>query len=351
MSAVAAEPQTQPSCTRRPARSAGDECRPRLSVGLPVYNGENYLKEALESLLGQSYENFEIIISDNASTDGTADICRRYEKQDSRVRYIRQPRNLGPASNRNFVAEAKGELFMEAYHDDLWARNFVKSCVTALDEHPRVVLAHSWVAAIDGTGDVMQAMEYPLATDSLSAPERFQSLLFGTGGNDYGLIRAEAGSGVIRGEVLRRIAPLGSFYHADSILTVESALHGPFHQIRDWLYFRRDHPDRALHANPTVRNWCANMDPHRTDRLRHPLVRLYGEYLWGYVAAIRRAPLSSADRRECYRHLAAWAAGRAAHGGMLQARELAPIPPPAITSEVVNATVGGRTSRAPLAPL
>ena len=68
---------------------------PRLSIGIPVYNGENYLAETLDSLLGQSYENFELIISDNASTDGTAGICRRYMKQDSRIRYICQPRNIG----------------------------------------------------------------------------------------------------------------------------------------------------------------------------------------------------------------------------------------------------------------
>ena len=65
---------------------------PRLSVGLAVYNGENYLSESIEALLGQSYEDFELIISDNASTDGTADICRSYAKQDSRINYIRQPR-------------------------------------------------------------------------------------------------------------------------------------------------------------------------------------------------------------------------------------------------------------------
>ena len=76
---------------------------PRLSVGLPVYNGEDYLAESLEALLGQTYEDFELIISDKASTDGTADICRRYEKQDSRIRYVWQPRNIGLAPNYNFV--------------------------------------------------------------------------------------------------------------------------------------------------------------------------------------------------------------------------------------------------------
>ena len=79
---------------------------PRLSIGLPVYNGENYLAESLDALLGQSYEDFELIISDNASTDGTADICRRYAKQDSRIRYVRQPRNIGCAPNHNFVLAA-----------------------------------------------------------------------------------------------------------------------------------------------------------------------------------------------------------------------------------------------------
>jgi glycosyltransferase involved in cell wall biosynthesis len=319
---------------------------PRLSIGLLVYNGENYLEEALDSLLGQSYEDFELIISDNASTDGTAGIGRHYEKQDSRIRYIRQPRNLGAALNRNFLlGQARGELFMEAYHDDLWARDLLKHCVSALDEYPHVVLAHCWTAAIDGRGNITQATDYPLATDSPRASERFRSILFGTGGNDYGLIRTDEGCGVIRADVLHRIAPLDSYYHADRIPTIEIALHGPFHQTRDWLYFRRDHPDQAAHA-PTVRSWCANLDPRRADRLRHPLVRLYGEYIWGYIAAIRRAPLSSADRRDCYRHLAAWAAGRAAHGAMFQARELAPIPPPAITSEMVDATVAGRQSRA-----
>ena len=156
---------------------------PRLSIGLPVYNGENYLAESIDALLGQSYEDFELIISDNASTDGTADICRRYEKQDSRIRYIRQPRNIGLSPNHNFVLQqSRGELFKWAAADDLYGRDLLKRCVDALDEHPDVVLAHSWEAAIDEAGNVTQAMDYPLATDSPRAPERFRSILFGSSG-------------------------------------------------------------------------------------------------------------------------------------------------------------------------
>src|ERR1700743_3284119 len=99
---------------------------PRLTIGLPVYNGEKYLAEAIAALLGQTYKDFELIISDNASPDGTADICQRYVQLDSRVRYIRQPKNIGLAPNHNVLVEqARGELFKWAANDDLYARELV----------------------------------------------------------------------------------------------------------------------------------------------------------------------------------------------------------------------------------
>jgi glycosyltransferase involved in cell wall biosynthesis len=290
---------------------------PRLSIGLPVYNGEKYLAESLDTLLGQSFEDFELIISDNASTDGTAGICRRYRKQDSRIRYICQPRNIGAAPNHNFVVgQARGELFKWAASDDLYARDLLKCCVDALDEYPHVVLAHSWTALIDSAGQVTEAIEYPLATASLRAPERFQSMLYGKAGDDS--------YGVIRTEVLRRTSLHDSYHHADRTITTEFVLHGAFYQVPDWLYCRRDHPDRAERARPTVRARCANLDPRRADPWRHPAIRLYAEYLWGYVAAIRRAPLSPADRQECYRHLARWASSRALPGRTRRAGEPGP---------------------------
>ena len=280
---------------------------PRLTIGLPVYNGENYLAEALDDLLGQSYADFELIISDNASTDATPDICRRYQKQDSRVRYVRQPHNIGLAPNHNFTVEqARGELFKWASHDDLYARDLLKCCVDALDEHPHVVLAHSWTAMIDGSGTITEKAEYPLATSSSRAPERFRSALFADGGDDYG--------GVVRTVILRRTPLHGSYHHADRTVMTEVALYGPFYQVPDWLFFRRDHPERAERACPTMRTRCANMDPRRADRLRHPAARLYGEYVWAYAGMIRRAPLSAADRRECYRYLVQWTASRALPG-------------------------------------
>jgi glycosyltransferase involved in cell wall biosynthesis len=298
---------------------------PRLSIGLPVYNGEVYLAEAIDSLLGQTYDDFELIISDNASVDGTAEICRRYAAQDSRVRYVRQPRNIGLAPNHNAVfAESRGELFKWAAADDLYARELLERCVDALDEHPEVVLAHAWEAAIDESATITQALEYPLATDSRSAPERFRSFLFGSSGlfetsdgvmvrlDNRGILRACDGYGVIRADVLRQISPLGSYHHSDRILIAELVLRGPFHITPEWMYFRRDYSDRSYNASSTVHDRCVILDPGRVSRLRHPTVRLLAEYGWGYVEAIRHAPLPAADRRECYRQLARWSLDRLA---------------------------------------
>ncbi len=88
-------------------------------------------------------------------------------------------------------------------------------------------------------------------------------------------------------------------------------MHGPFYMVPDWLYFRRHHAGQGGRRS-SVRGRCANLDPRRANRIRHPVARLYAEYIWGYVAAIRRAPLSPADRQECYRILARWVASRAA---------------------------------------
>lgn len=310
--------------------------RPRLSIGLPVYNGEEYLAESFDALLGQTYEDFELIVSDNASTDGTEEICRRYAAKDSRIRYLRLPRNIGATPNHNLVfTESRGELFKWASHDDLYGRDLLRLCVDALDARPEMILAHSAQAVVDGDGKVTVPYEYTLATDSPSAPERFRSLLFEPGGDDF--------YGVLRADVLRRVKPLDSYHHADRTFVAEIALHGPFHQVPELLYFRRDHPTRAERANPSKRSRCVNLDPRRKGLL-HPTPRLLAEYLWGFVSAIRRAPLSSADRRACYRHLSAWASSRVRPGAGERVEDRAPVDPSLLTVSV-DELVAGREGR------
>ncbi|MPY81433.1 MAG: glycosyltransferase, partial [Actinophytocola sp.] len=239
--------------------------------------------------------------------DGTADIGRSYAAADPRIRYFRQPTNTGAAENHNFVfRQAKGEYYKWASHDDLYGRDLLLRCVQTLEENPQLVLTHAWQAIIGADGEIIAPVEYPLTTDSPDAPERFRSMLFGVGGDDF--------YGVIRSDVLRRTNLQESYHHADRVITAELALYGAFAQVPETLYFRRDHPDRAERATPSMRARCANLDPRRANRLHNPPVRLVAEYLHGFVRAIRRAPLSSADRRRCYLYFSQWLASRALPG-------------------------------------
>lgn len=272
---------------------------PRVSIGLPVFNGENFLTQALDALLGQTFTDFELIISDNASTDGTESICRTYASQDDRVRYVRQARNKGGAPNQNLVLElARGELFKLAAHDDLYGPALVERCVELLDEHPDAVLCHADMAYIDADGAVIGRYDYTMATSSPSAPVRFRSLLFTEGGDDE--------YGVIRTDVLRRVRALGSFYNPGRPYVAELALHGRFLQVPELLYYRRDHPDRG-DRSPTVQALCSRLDPERAGQ---STLRLFGEYVAAYVGAVRRAPLPVRDRAACYRAVIEWLTAR-----------------------------------------
>jgi glycosyltransferase involved in cell wall biosynthesis len=276
---------------------------PRLTVGLPVYNGQNFLTESLDALLAQTYTDFELIISDNASTDATEEICREYAARDPRIRYVRQPVNIGANPNHNFVVQvARGEFLKWASHDDLYAPQLLESCVEALDERRDVVLAHAHMAIVDAQGGLVEKYDYRIETDSPDAPTRFRSLLWTDGGDDQ--------YGVIRTDVLRRVTPIASYHNPGRTLVAELALHGPFHQVPEVMYFRRDHPGRGDRRG-SINAICENLDPNRRGQSSS---RLVAEYLAGYVAAIRRAPLSAADRRRCYQYYLEWLGRRVMRG-------------------------------------
>ena len=116
--------------------------QPLVTIGLPVYNGMPHLRAAVDTLLAQTYPNVEIIISDNASTDGTGEFCRALAEVHPRVKYFRNPQNIGPAANfRRVLERARGELFMWASHDDKWNTTFVAALAATLATAPTAVLA------------------------------------------------------------------------------------------------------------------------------------------------------------------------------------------------------------------
>lgn len=128
---------------------------PKVSIGMPVYNGGAFLRDALDSLMKQSYSGFELIISDNASNDETEAICREYASKDKRIRYIRQPINCGAIANFRYVLnEAMGEYFMWAAHDDLWDCNYIEELMFTLKKHNCCALAYGKTSLIDSKNKV-----------------------------------------------------------------------------------------------------------------------------------------------------------------------------------------------------
>jgi glycosyltransferase involved in cell wall biosynthesis len=302
---------------------------PRLSVGLPVYNGETYLPEALDALLGQSYPDFELIISDNASTDSTRNIVEAYAVRDARIRYFRHERNRGSTYNHNFcITSARGEFFKWVSDDDLYHPSLLERCVEALDERPDIVLAHAWTAYMDDSGVITDRLDYPLTTDVQDPVKRFVSLLYTQGGDDI--------YGIIRMSVLRRVRLFGSYHLADRTFVAELALHGPFFNVPEFYYFRRDHPGRTSRSGGNIRPRCVRLDPRRANVWRHPMARLIGEYLLGFVSAIHRSPISRRDRRSCYRELMLWIL---AHANPKYRLELLKSPDPAFRAIGTNSRV------------
>lgn len=136
--------------------------RPKLvTIGLITFNGAPTIRRAIDSLLAQTYKNFELLISDNASTDKTADICREYAARDPRIRYIRQEKNLGAAGNLYFAPHAaRGEYFMWAADDDWWDKTFVETLVSALERHPEYGIAMSSYNLVNPDGTLRKRVSF-----------------------------------------------------------------------------------------------------------------------------------------------------------------------------------------------
>ncbi|WP_066380768.1 MULTISPECIES: glycosyltransferase family 2 protein [unclassified Anabaena] len=280
---------------------------PRLSIGLPVYNGDKFIPAALDSLLAQTFTDFELIISDNASTDNTEEICRAYAAKDNRIRYYRNNENIGCARNFNRVFElATGEYFKWAAHDDLHAHDFIMKCIEVLDKDPTVILCHSHVYFIDEQGEFLQNYDIQLKADSPKNYQRFHELL--TKHLCYPIY------GVIRSDALRKIPPMGSYGNADGIFLLRLGLVGRFYEIPEYLFFARSHPqqsmsmffpDYLLFTNnnpqysldklPDYHAYTVWFDSSKQGKILFPHWRM----LWEYIASIHLLRLNLYDQIRC----------------------------------------------------
>jgi glycosyltransferase involved in cell wall biosynthesis len=279
---------------------------PRLSVGLPVYNGEAFLDRAIASLLAQTYRDFELIISDNASTDATESICRAFAVRDPRVRYSRNETNLGAMGNFCRVfAVARGELFKWAAHDDEHEPDFLARCVAALDADPGIVLVYTRAREIDETGATLCVKSTGIDGGNREVAARFGELVR----RDYPCIPA---FGVVRADVLRRTGLFANYADCDRVLIAEIGLQGRVVELTEPLFVHRQHPNRSVLQFRSRQTRNAWFDPSLAGRPAFP----YTKQFRGYLGAIRRAPLTSAERLQCVRVMGRWLVRNA--GGLLE---------------------------------
>jgi glycosyltransferase involved in cell wall biosynthesis len=272
----------------------------KISIGIPVRNGQHHIRDAIDSIIKQTYQNFELIISDNASTDETAAICQQYAAADPRIKYYRQPENIGAAANFNRTFQlAEGAYFKWAAHDDVLEPTYLEQCVAALQRNPDAVLCQSLVKIINDQGQCLHTYNHAaFGTDSPRASERFAARLTPRYCMDvFGLIRSDA---------LRRTGLIRYHLGSDRTLLVELALLGRFLLVPEFLFLNREHPRRFKRQYRHPRSelgWYAPSKAGRNLQDSWRMLRTWVFYLKS-LRLVRRHVAERSERMRCYGHLA-----------------------------------------------
>lgn len=270
------------------------EKTPRISIGLPVYNAEKYLRCALDSILSQTFTDFELIISDNASTDSTPAICEHYANMDGRIRYSRNAKNLGAAENFNKVFQrARAEYFKWMAYDDMCLPPFLERCLEVLERDPGVALCYPKTVLIDESGNEIIKYDDRLHMMHGAPHERLRHYLTKVN-------LANAVFGVIRASVLRETRLLGKYFGADYILLMELCLRGKFYEVHDHLFLRRDHERNSRRlSRKEISIWW---DSSRKTVYKFIQSRLVSEQF----LAINRCGLGWYEKGLCYAQIGRW---------------------------------------------
>lgn len=215
----------------------------RVFIGVPVYNGEAYLADALESLLAQTHRDWVALVADNASTDRTAEIAQSFAARDPRVRYHRHERNLGAAPNFNYcVAQASGSYFKWMAHDDKCLPTYLERCIARLESDPGAVLCHARAKHIDGDDRITGSYTREWNFNDPDPAARFAAAM----ALDHACVTV---FGVMRLDVLRQTPAIAPFVGSDRSLLAELALHGRLEYVPEELFLWRDHPTRSVRLN------------------------------------------------------------------------------------------------------
>jgi glycosyltransferase involved in cell wall biosynthesis len=279
---------------------------PLVSIGLPVYNGENFVAEAIQCVLDQTFSNWELIICDNSSTDRTVAICRVFADRDSRISVHQNARNMGASFNYNEVFRfSRGKYFKWMAHDDLFAPQFIESCIKELEKDERLVLVFPKMCHVAVDGRLLRRQASELSVLGPTAESRAKQVMsLATQGMDFIWLTY----GLIRREVLEQSGAMSLFAGQDQLLLFKIALRGGIKQLKEEMFFRRDHAEASTcKRGSTVRERAkfAYADDNR--RLVLPWCRLLKEHL----VCVLHSPIPFRSRLRCTgavlkRFLAAW---------------------------------------------
>lgn len=280
-----------------------------MTIGVPVYNGARYLRQCLDSLLAQTFADFTLLISDNASTDATKEIAESYVRLDARVRYHRHAANVGMYGNYEFLMRSAGTRYLKiANADDFWAPEMIAEAVHRLEEDPSIALCYPLMTKVDADGNPTDQYDYRLHLMEDDATVRFRRVL-----TEIRLINHL--TGVVRTAAAQRTVPIPRMTGFDRILVAELALHGKICQVDEYHYFRRFHEQASSHLRDSEAHQVAYVLPAGAKALRFEAWREHFELL-------RRAAASPVGAGAKVR-VAAWLLRRAAWDRQRLGRELA----------------------------
>jgi glycosyltransferase involved in cell wall biosynthesis len=267
----------------------------KVSVGLPVYNAEKYLASCLQCYVDQTYDRFEVIISDNGSTDGTEKICRDFAARHPFIRYYRQEKNQGAGWNYNEVLRlSQAPYFKWGAYDDLVSPEFLGAAVAALDADPGAVLSYGITVLIDADGKETDRFADPMRIQQDRPSLRLHEYL-------HKVRLTNAIYGVIRKDKLLATGGLPQYVSGDVVLLAELAMLGTFHELPGSLFYRRIH-DGAYVSNKTWSQRATWFDPKNKGKLILPT----WTHLFNYIKSIRRTPMSGKEKLNCYGVFARW---------------------------------------------
>ena len=271
---------------------------PEVTIGLPVYNGEKHIGATIASILGQTFEDLVLVVSDNASTDATGEVCKEFAAHDDRVHYVRRATNIGGRANFHATLELAppSPYFKWAGHDDVLEPRFLERCVAYLDAHPSAVLCQTLLRAIDGDDRPLPDPGPPIAFDDPTPHERLRSF-FAQPKTHQTLW------GVMRRAVLEQTGLIGTWYTGDRGLLIELSLYGGFGRVDEVLFVHREHEGRADYMDDEGRvDWYI---PERNGKAATE----YWPFMRALIRILATTPMPPAERALC----AAEFARRAGH--------------------------------------